>query len=100
MRQTPDVSIAMIGSGGAGALTAGNFVLEAACAAGWHGLLTRSVGPQIRGGEAAALPDCERVVALPHRLGEIEGGGDGLIPGEGPVAVGGLVGLAAYFRAA
>jgi 2-oxoglutarate ferredoxin oxidoreductase subunit alpha len=55
MRQTPDVSIAMIGSGGAGALTAGNFLLEAACAAGWHGLLTRSVGPQIRGGEAAAL---------------------------------------------
>jgi 2-oxoglutarate/2-oxoacid ferredoxin oxidoreductase subunit alpha len=55
MRQTPNVSIAMIGSGGAGALTAGNFVLEAACAAGWHGLLTRSVGPQIRGGEAAAL---------------------------------------------
>jgi 2-oxoglutarate ferredoxin oxidoreductase subunit alpha len=55
MRQTPDVSIAIIGIGGAGALTAGNFLLEAACAAGWHGLLTRSVGPQIRGGEAAAL---------------------------------------------
>src|SRR6266567_4728206 len=55
MRQAPDVSIAIIGSGGAGALTAGNFLLEAACAAGWHGLLTRSVGPQIRGGEAAAL---------------------------------------------
>src|SRR6266536_2287526 len=35
--------------------TAGNFLLEAACAAGWHGLLTRSFGPQIRGGAAAAL---------------------------------------------
>jgi 2-oxoglutarate/2-oxoacid ferredoxin oxidoreductase subunit alpha len=55
MRQASGVSIAIIGSGGAGALTSGNFLLEAACAAGWHGLLTRSVGPQIRGGEAAAL---------------------------------------------
>jgi 2-oxoglutarate ferredoxin oxidoreductase subunit alpha len=49
------VAIAFVGSGGAGALTAGNLLLEAACAAGWQGLLTRSVGPQIRGGEAAAL---------------------------------------------
>ncbi len=55
MSETEDVSIAIVGSGGAGALTAGNFLLEAACAAGWHGLLTRTVGPQIRGGEAAAL---------------------------------------------
>jgi len=55
MKQAPGVSIAIIGSGGAGALTSGNFLLEAACGAGWHGLLTRSVGPQIRGGEAAAL---------------------------------------------
>jgi 2-oxoglutarate ferredoxin oxidoreductase subunit alpha len=55
---TPDaasLSIAVIGSGGAGALTAGNFLLEAASAAGWQGVLTRTVGPQIRGGEAAAL---------------------------------------------
>ncbi len=44
-----------MGSGGAGALTTGNFLLEAACAAGWYGLQTRTVGPQIRGGEAAAL---------------------------------------------
>src|SRR5579862_4179702 len=55
MSKTDDVSIAIIGSGGAGALTAGNFLLEAACAAGWYGLMTRTVGPQIRGGEAAAL---------------------------------------------
>ena len=55
MSETENVSIAIVGSGGAGALTAGNFLLEAACAAGWHGLLTRTVGPQIRGGEAAAL---------------------------------------------
>ena len=50
-----DVSVAIVGSGGAGALTAGNILLEAASAAGWQGLLSRTVGPQIRGGEAAAL---------------------------------------------
>jgi len=55
MSKTDDISIAIIGSGGAGALTTGNFLLEAACAAGWYGLMTRTVGPQIRGGEAAAL---------------------------------------------
>ena len=55
MADVPSTSIAFVGSGGAGALTAGNLLLEAACAAGWQGLLTRSVGPQIRGGEAAAL---------------------------------------------
>ena len=55
MHETGHISIAIVGSGGAGALTAGNFLLEAASLAGWHGLLTRTVGPQIRGGEAAAL---------------------------------------------
>lgn len=49
------VSVAMVGSGGAGVLTTGEMLLEAACAAGLNGLLTRSVGPQIRGGEAASL---------------------------------------------
>jgi 2-oxoglutarate ferredoxin oxidoreductase subunit alpha len=55
MPETKSVSVAIVGSGGAGALTAGNILLEAASTAGWHGLLTRTVGPQIRGGEAAAL---------------------------------------------
>jgi 2-oxoglutarate/2-oxoacid ferredoxin oxidoreductase subunit alpha len=55
MHETEHISIAIVGSGGAGALTAGNFLLEAASLAGWHGLLTRTVGPQIRGGEAAAM---------------------------------------------
>jgi 2-oxoglutarate ferredoxin oxidoreductase subunit alpha len=55
MKETPSLSIAIVGSGGAGALTVGNLILEAASAAGWQGLLTRTVGPQIRGGEAAAL---------------------------------------------
>lgn len=49
------VSIAVTGSGGAGVMTAGGFLLEAAAKAGWYGLQSRSVGPQIRGGEAAAL---------------------------------------------
>ncbi len=55
MTEAESLSIGIVGSGGAGALTAGNLLLEAACAAGRYGLLTRTVGPQIRGGEAAAL---------------------------------------------
>jgi len=55
MKEIPSLSVAIAGSGGAGALTVGNLLLEAASAAGWQGLLTRTVGPQIRGGEAAAL---------------------------------------------
>jgi 2-oxoglutarate ferredoxin oxidoreductase subunit alpha len=55
MRDRESVSVAIVGSGGAGALTAGNLLLEAASSAGWQGLLSRTVGPQIRGGEAAAL---------------------------------------------
>ena len=49
------LSLAMVGSGGAGIMTAGTLLLDAASKAGWYGLMTRSVGPQIRGGEAAAL---------------------------------------------
>ena len=55
MEERESVSVAIVGSGGAGALTVGNFLLEAAGLAGWQGLLSRTVGPQIRGGEAAAL---------------------------------------------
>jgi len=49
------VSIALAGSGGAGVVTAGAALQEAAARAGWHALMSRSAGPQIRGGEAAAL---------------------------------------------
>ncbi len=49
------ISFAIVGSGGAGALTAGAVLLEAAGKAGWYGFMNRSVGPQIRGGEAASL---------------------------------------------
>jgi len=49
------ISLALAGSGGAGVMTAGNLLLEAAAQAGYFGLMTRTSGPQIRGGEAAAM---------------------------------------------
>ncbi len=49
------VSIVIAGSGGAGAITAGGLLLDAAARAGWYAYMTRSTGPQIRGGEAAAM---------------------------------------------
>jgi 2-oxoglutarate ferredoxin oxidoreductase subunit alpha len=49
------VSLVIAGSGGAGVVTAGSLLLEAAANAGWYALMTRSAGPQIRGGEAAAM---------------------------------------------
>src|SRR4051794_19598470 len=55
MQDVSSISLALIGSGGAGALTVGDILLEAAGAAGWQGFATRTLGPQIRGGEAAAL---------------------------------------------
>ena len=55
MKHKTSMSIAIVGSGGAGSITAGNLLLEAAARSGSYGILTRSVGPQIRGGEAAAL---------------------------------------------
>ncbi len=49
------ISIALAGSGGSGVMTAGNLLLDAAARAGLYGLMVRTSGPQIRGGEAAAL---------------------------------------------
>lgn len=48
-------SVALLGKGGAGVITAGEMLLSAAARAGLYGLMIRAVGPQIRGGEAAAL---------------------------------------------
>jgi len=56
------VSIALAGSGGSGVMTAGTLLLAAAAKAGAYGLMVRTSGPQIRGGEAAALV---RLAALP-----------------------------------
>ena len=55
MAAVPSISIAIVGSGGAGALTTANFLFEAASAIGLQGVFTRTMGPQIRGGEAAGL---------------------------------------------
>ena len=50
-----DTSLAITGSGGAGAITVGELLLRMAGKNGLFGLMRRSFGPQIRGGEAAAL---------------------------------------------
>ncbi|MGB0749903.1 MAG: 2-oxoacid:acceptor oxidoreductase family protein, partial [Magnetospiraceae bacterium] len=49
------LSIALTGAGGAGVMTAGEMLLKLAAKAGYYGLMVRSSGPQIRGGEAAAF---------------------------------------------
>lgn len=48
-------SVALFGKGGAGVITAGEMLLAAAARAGLYGMMIRTVGPQIRGGESAAL---------------------------------------------
>lgn len=48
-------SVAITGSGGSGAITAGLMLLEGIARVGMYGLMSRSVGPQIRGGESAAM---------------------------------------------
>jgi 2-oxoglutarate ferredoxin oxidoreductase subunit alpha len=48
-------SVALFGKGGAGVVTAGEMLLAAAAQCGLYGLIIRAVGPQIRGGESAAL---------------------------------------------
>jgi 2-oxoglutarate ferredoxin oxidoreductase subunit alpha len=50
-----DISLAVTGSGGAGTITAGELLLSLAGKNGCFGMMRRSFGPQIRGGEAAAL---------------------------------------------
>jgi len=54
-RADSSLSIVLAGSGGSGVMTAGTLLLEAAAKAGLYGLMVRTSGPQIRGGEAAAL---------------------------------------------
>ncbi len=55
MSKPTSLSIALVGSGGSGVMTAGSLLLEAAGLAGLYGIMTRASGPQIRGGEGAAL---------------------------------------------
>ena len=43
----------MAGSGGDGIVSAGDAMMSAAGLQGYHALLTKSFGPQIRGGESS-----------------------------------------------
>ena len=49
------LSVAITGSGGSGVVTAGEMLLIAVANAGFYGLMGRSAGPQIRGGESAVM---------------------------------------------
>ncbi len=58
-----DLVIGMAGSGGDGIVSAGESLLTAAALDGYHGVLTKSFGPQIRGGESSIrLRLCTRKV--------------------------------------
>jgi 2-oxoglutarate ferredoxin oxidoreductase subunit alpha len=48
-----DLVIGMAGSGGDGIVSAGESLLTAAALEGYHGVMTKSFGPQIRGGESS-----------------------------------------------
>ncbi|MCP3867876.1 MAG: 2-oxoacid:acceptor oxidoreductase subunit alpha [Gammaproteobacteria bacterium] len=49
------LSVAITGSGGSGVVTTGQMLLKAIANAGYYGLMARSAGPQIRGGESAVM---------------------------------------------
>jgi len=49
------ITVAISGSGGSGALTAGFILLAAAQRCGLYGLMMRSAGPQVRGGESVSI---------------------------------------------
>jgi 2-oxoglutarate/2-oxoacid ferredoxin oxidoreductase subunit alpha len=53
MRITDDLLIGMAGAGGDGVISAGESLIGAAALAGYHAILTKSFGPQIRGGESS-----------------------------------------------
>ncbi len=50
-----EIAVAFAGSGGTGVMTAGDLLLSTAAACGLYGVLTKSFGPQIRGGESACF---------------------------------------------
>ena len=50
-----EFSLAITGAGGAGVISVGELLLQAWARAGGRGLLRKAFGPQIRGGESAAL---------------------------------------------
>jgi len=62
-RRAHGLAVAITGSGGSGAVTTGLILLSAIARAGYYGLMSRSAGPQIRGGESAAM-----IRFAPHRV--------------------------------
>ena len=48
-----DIVIGMAGSGGDGIVSAGESLIAAAASLGFHAMMTKSFGPQIRGGESS-----------------------------------------------
>lgn len=48
-----DLTIAIVGSGGDGVVSGGEVLISAAASLGYHGVMTKSFGPQIRGGESS-----------------------------------------------
>lgn len=66
---TTELSIAITGAGGAGVVSCGELLLQAWAREGGRGLLRKAYGPQIRGGESAALlklTEHERYTASAH----------------------------------
>jgi len=49
------ITIALTGAGGSGVILVGEMLLQAAAQAGLYGILRKTFGPQIRGGESAAI---------------------------------------------
>ncbi len=58
-----DITVGMVGSGGDGVISAGEFLVQAAAAEGLYAYLLKAFGPQIRGGES-----CCRVRISDHPL--------------------------------
>ncbi len=50
---SPDLIIGIAGAGGDGVVSAGESLITAAALEGYHGIMTKSFGSQIRGGEAS-----------------------------------------------
>ena len=50
---TKELTIALVGSGGDGVVTAGDLIAHVAAAEGLHAIRTEAYGPQIRGGESS-----------------------------------------------
>lgn len=49
------ITVSVSGAGGSGAVTIGSVLLKSMANAGFYGYMSRSSGPQIRGGESAAV---------------------------------------------